>query len=108
MHGSERLHPNPKGPLPDPESYESESCGPKPERPDEVKIGTLRDPVPVTGFAENFSPMPRIAPPPLGNDIDGDFSWFSLDSDAFDLSSVLLSRLKVRHPHSLLKSCPYH
>ncbi len=24
------------------------------------------EPVPVTGFAANFSPIPRIAPPPLG------------------------------------------
>src|SRR5512138_2310774 len=28
-------------------------------------------PVPVTGLTENFSPMPRIAPPPLGSEIDG-------------------------------------
>jgi hypothetical protein len=30
-------------------------------------MGTLSEPVPVTGFAVNFSPMPRIAPPPLGS-----------------------------------------
>src|SRR5437588_7148875 len=29
------------------------------------------DPVPVTGLAANFSPMPRMAPPPLGRDIEG-------------------------------------
>src|ERR1043165_4896671 len=34
-------------------------------------MGTLTDPVPVTGLAANFSPMPRIAPPPLGRDMDG-------------------------------------
>jgi len=34
-------------------------------------MGTLRDPVPVTGFAANFSPMPLIAPLPLGNARDG-------------------------------------
>ncbi len=28
-------------------------------------------PVPVTGLAANFSPMPRIAPPPLGKEMDG-------------------------------------
>ena len=50
MDGSERLQPKPKGPLPDPESYESESCGLKPERPGVVKIGTLRELVPVTGL----------------------------------------------------------
>ena len=71
MDGSDRLQPNPKGPLPEPESYESESCGPKPERPGDVNIGTLSDPVPVTGFAANFSPMPRIAPPPFGREIEG-------------------------------------
>ena len=27
--------------------------------------------VPVTGFAANFSPMPRMAPPPLGKEIAG-------------------------------------
>src|SRR5438874_7184010 len=69
--GRDRLQPKPNGPLPAPESYESESCGPKPERPGLVAIGTLIDPVPVTGLAANFSPMPRMAPPPLGKLIDG-------------------------------------
>ena len=50
MDGSERLQPKSKGPLPDPESYDSESCGPKPERPGVVKIGTLRELVAVTGL----------------------------------------------------------
>jgi hypothetical protein len=36
-----------------------------------VAIGTFIEPVPVTGFAPNFSPIPRIAPPPLGNEIAG-------------------------------------
>lgn len=52
------------GDLP-PESYERESCGSKPERPGVVKIGTLRDPGPVTGLAVNISLMPQIAPQPL-------------------------------------------
>src|SRR5438067_515085 len=69
--GSERLQPKPKGPFPAPESYESESCGPNPDRPGLVAIGTLIDPVPVTGLAANFSPMPRMAPPPLGRLIAG-------------------------------------
>jgi len=30
-----------------------------------VGIGTLIEPVPVTGLAANFSPMPRMAQPPL-------------------------------------------
>jgi hypothetical protein len=29
-------------------------------------MGTDIEPVPVTGFAANFSPMPRMAPPPFG------------------------------------------
>lgn len=34
-------------------------------------MGTVIEPVPVTGFAANFSPMPRMAPPPLGRFMDG-------------------------------------
>src|SRR5262245_41606380 len=34
-------------------------------------MGTDMEPVPVTGLAANFSPIPRIAPPPLGNEIAG-------------------------------------
>src|ERR1041385_4848114 len=34
-------------------------------------MGTVSDPVPVTAFVVNFSPMPRMAPPPLGNVICG-------------------------------------
>lgn len=71
MAGSDRLHPKPNGPLPEPESYDSESCGPKPKRPGLVAIGTVIEPVPVTGLAANFSPMPRIAPPPLGREMEG-------------------------------------
>jgi len=29
------------------------------------------EPVPVTGFAANFSPIPRMAPPPLGKEMVG-------------------------------------
>ena len=36
-----------------------------------MAMGTVIEPVPVTGLAANFSPMPRIAPPPLGNEIAG-------------------------------------
>src|SRR3990170_316369 len=63
--------PNPKGPLPEPESYASESWGPNPERPGLAATGTDMEPVPVTGLAANFSPMPRMAPPPLGREITG-------------------------------------
>jgi hypothetical protein len=38
-------------------------------------MGTLIEPVPVTGLAANFSPMPRMAPPPLGREMDGAASF---------------------------------
>src|SRR5215211_6345657 len=38
-------------------------------------MGTLIEPVPVTGLAENFSPIPRMAPPPLGSDMEGGDNW---------------------------------
>jgi hypothetical protein len=34
-------------------------------------MGTLKVPVPVTGLVANFSPMPRIEPPPFGTEIEG-------------------------------------
>ena|SRR5438876_879203 len=71
MAGSARLQPNPKIPLAEPESYDSDNCGPNPDRPGLVAIGTVIEPVPVTGFAANFSPIPRIAPPPLGSEMVG-------------------------------------
>jgi hypothetical protein len=47
-------------------------------------MGTLIDPVPVTGLAPNLSPMPRIASAPLGSEIAGaektDFSVLLLSS----------------------------
>src|SRR5262245_62078005 len=69
--GTDRRQPEPKGPFPAPESYPSVSCGERSARPGEVKIGRLRDAVPVTGLAWNFSPMPRIVPPPLGREMAG-------------------------------------
>jgi hypothetical protein len=51
--------------------YESEICGPKSDRDGVETNGTVIDPVPVTEFTENFSPMARIAPPPLGSEIGG-------------------------------------
>jgi hypothetical protein len=66
MDGIERLQPKPNGLLPEPESYVRLSCGPNPDLPGLEAIGTVIAPVPVTGLAANFSPIPRIAPPPLG------------------------------------------
>jgi hypothetical protein len=34
-------------------------------------LGTVIEPVPVAALAENFSPIPLIAPPPLGRLITG-------------------------------------
>ena len=44
-----------------------------PERPGLVANGTVMAPVPVTGLTPNFSPIPRMAPPPLGSEIVGTF-----------------------------------
>jgi hypothetical protein len=38
------------------------------------------EPVPVTGFAANFSPTLRMAPPPLGREIDGAGCCWPTDS----------------------------
>ncbi len=36
-----------------------------------VANGADNEPMPVTGLAANFSPIPRTAPPPLGREIGG-------------------------------------
>jgi hypothetical protein len=36
-----------------------------------VATGTVSDPVPVTGLAANSSPIPLMAPPPLGREMAG-------------------------------------
>ncbi|GAB7549938.1 hypothetical protein CS8_096510 [Cupriavidus sp. 8B] len=66
--GRERLHPKPNGLLPALESWENASRGLRSERPGLAALGT--DIEAVTGLAANFSPIPQIAPPPLGSDID--------------------------------------
>src|ERR1700747_860509 len=71
IEGMDRFQPNPKEPLPAPESYQRDNCGPNPERPGDVAIARLIEPVPVTGLAANFSPIPLIAPPPFGSEICG-------------------------------------
>ena len=55
-------------------------------------MGTVRLPVPVTGFAADFSPMPLMAPPPLGSDSVGPVeTGLGTGSLLFPLSPVLLS-----------------
>jgi hypothetical protein len=48
-----------------------------------VAIGTDIEPVPVTGLAANFSPIPRIAPPPFGRFMEGGLIWPSEDPGSF-------------------------
>lgn len=38
-------------------------------------MGTVKEPVPVVGSTENFSPIARMAPPPLGREIVGVDPW---------------------------------
>ena len=69
-------------------------------------MGIVIDPVPVTGLAANFSAMPRIAPPPLGNEIvgiegplkllAGGFADSSLSVVVFFLLQALGNRAKTR------------
>ena len=73
MLGSSRPQPKPNGLLPSPESYATCKCGPKAERPLAVGIGMLAEAVPEVARTENDSPMPLIAPPPLGRLIVGRF-----------------------------------
>ena len=59
--GSRRLQPSPNGPLPDAGVVREGELRTEPGAPGRREIGTLIDPLPVTGFAPNFSPIPRIA-----------------------------------------------
>src|SRR5262249_41991950 len=59
--------PRPNGPFPAPESYDRDSCGPKPPRPGDVKTGIESAHDPVAALTDCFSPIPRMAPPPLGS-----------------------------------------
>src|SRR5712664_871348 len=64
------------------------SCGPNPVRPGLAAIGMSKAPDPVAGLAENFSPMPRIAPPLLGKLMDGREPWLSSERGAGAASIV--------------------
>jgi hypothetical protein len=49
-----------------------------------VAIGIVTEPEPEMGSALNFSPRPRIAPPPFGREIDGAvFEFFELSLAMF-------------------------
>ena len=70
MEARPTFQPNPKMPFPAPELYDKDSEG---EAPLAAEKGSAieNDAVPFTALTENFSSMPFIAPPPLGNAIDG-------------------------------------
>jgi hypothetical protein len=72
-------------------------------------MGTLIEPVPVTGFAANFSPVPRTAPPPLGREIEGAVSFCSPSLRLVILSdaSMVGPSTRSRDPnHSKMNSHP--
>src|SRR5256885_11977228 len=71
MVGNESRQPIPYGPFPPPESYERVKLGWNAERPGLTHRGAAKEAVPVAGFADSFSPIPRIAPPALGRVICG-------------------------------------
>jgi len=48
-----------------------------------IGSGTVIEPVPVAGLEPNFSPMPRIAPPPFGSDSAGAAKDFDAPSSDF-------------------------
>ena len=79
--GRGKFHPSPKGPLPAPESYWSDSLGPNPSRPALVGMGTAIDAVPFAAFTLNFSPMPPIEDPPVGKEMDGKVPDRLIDSE---------------------------
>jgi hypothetical protein len=54
-------------------------------------MGTLSEPVPVTRLVANFSPIPRMAPPPLGRDMA---VWLSLPLAPVPLLGLLPSGRK--------------
>lgn len=63
--GSNKFWPKPKGLFLAPEAEDNKNWGPRPGCPGLIAMVTDTRPVPVTGSAANFSPAPRIAPPPF-------------------------------------------
>jgi hypothetical protein len=81
IEGRERPHPNPKGPFPPPELYESERSGAKLARAGVEASGTVKENVPFAGLTWNFSPIPRMAPPPFGSETDGREAPWSVEAE---------------------------
>ena len=67
--GISKPQPIPYNPLPLPVLYPIETAGCNPFLPGGTAIGIEKFPVPVNRFVENFSPIPVIAPPPVGREI---------------------------------------
>src|SRR5215211_2027808 len=97
MLGYPTPQPKPYGPFPAPESYERVRAGVKPALPGLRGRGIVIEPVPVAGFAANFSPIPLIAPPPLGSDIAGKEAPL-LSTGASCLPPSFLSLLSISVP----------
>jgi hypothetical protein len=63
--------------------------------------------VPVTGLAANFSPMPRMAPPPLGSDIEGaDAALLLAASFVFSLLLFFSSGITFTFKNHIFKVFP--
>src|ERR1035438_8961810 len=54
----------------------------------------LRELVPVTALAVNFSPIPRIAPPPLGRLICGALNW-DVERSLSEVSGIAFSAISA-------------
>jgi hypothetical protein len=53
-----------------------------------VPTGTVSEAVPVTGLTAIFSPMPRIAPPPVGSEIVGNELPVGVEVDGWPVRSA--------------------
>src|SRR5215212_6108921 len=95
MDRTDKVHPQPNEPLPAPESQASASRGPKAERASLVLCRKPCKPVPVTELTENFSPIVRMAPPPLGSDMAGGEEWLPSVLSSWALSPLEPANLSV-------------
>jgi hypothetical protein len=68
-----------------------------------VAIGTNIEQVPVTGLAANFSPIPRMAPPPLGSEIEGPVCSLLVS----EVGGVLFPKTMAGHPPKLASIAVY-
>jgi len=64
-------------------------------------MGTLVEPLPVTGYAANFLPIPRMAPPLLGR-AQGGYSDLTAESSGLGISVDVVC--KANPPQSVFAS----